>query len=256
MAEKKRGREESLPTEPPPLKKRRDDGAQDAPVRVYCDGVFDLFHFGHARALKQAKELMPHTTVVAGVCSDDTVRKYRGGTIFTQEERYECVRACKWADEVIEDAPWYVDEEFLEKHKIDYVVHGRGWMHDASGRELYETAKKIGKFKAIQRTEGISSREILLRIIKNFDRFVQDTLALSSREDLRLGPVRAMRFRLQKQIRQLEGIIKSKLDEQREGLLQAWRSIKVFFMKDYLADYASDDDDSLDAALAASPSQP
>jgi choline-phosphate cytidylyltransferase len=29
----------------------------------------------------------------------------------------------RWVDEVIPDAPWVVDEEFLDKHNIDFVAH-------------------------------------------------------------------------------------------------------------------------------------
>ena len=29
----------------------------------------------------------------------------------------------RWVDEVIPDAPWVLNQEFLDKHKIDFVAH-------------------------------------------------------------------------------------------------------------------------------------
>ena len=40
----------------------------------------------------------------------------------------------RWVDEVVTDAPWVINQEFLDKHKIDYVTHDALPYSDASGQ--------------------------------------------------------------------------------------------------------------------------
>jgi len=81
-----------------------DTPSKPRPVRVWTDGCFDLMHFGHANALRQAKALGDY--LVVGVHSDAEIRKNKGPPVMNEEERYAAVAACKWVDEVVKDAPY------------------------------------------------------------------------------------------------------------------------------------------------------
>lgn len=116
----------------------------DRPVRVYADGIFDLFHYGHARALEQAKKSFPNVVLIVGVCSDETTYCYKGRSVMQDFERYESVRHCRWVDEVIEDAPWIITEEFLDKYDIDYVAHDAIPYNSGSNDDVYAQVKELG----------------------------------------------------------------------------------------------------------------
>lgn len=172
---------------PPPLGKLTDPvGYKTNPaptgraVRVYADGVFDLFHLGyiilcnfleisaniesrHMRQLEQAKKAFPDVYLMVGVTGDKETHKRKGLTVLSGQERAETVRHCKWVDEVFEDCPWIVTPQFLEEHKIDYVAHDDLPYGADEGDDIYKPIKEAGKFLVTQRTEGVSTTGIITK---------------------------------------------------------------------------------------------
>lgn len=201
----------------PPANGRRRDGTDpNDPVRIYADGIFDLFHFGHACALEQAKKLFPHVYLLVGVCNDAATNLYKGKTVMTEDERYESVRHCKWVDEVVKDAPWIITEEFLDAHDIDYVAHDALPYADATGQndDVYGPVKRMGRFQETQRTDGVSTSDVILRIIKDYNDYVLRNLSRGySREELGVSLLKERRIRAGASIKNLGAKMKAQRQE-------------------------------------------
>lgn len=75
------------------------------------------------------------------------------------------VSSVKWVNEIIPDAPYEINEEFMNKlfteYKIDYIIHGDDPCLLPDGSDAYAHAKKAGRYKQIKRTEGVSSTDIV-----------------------------------------------------------------------------------------------
>jgi ethanolamine-phosphate cytidylyltransferase len=134
-----------------------DDGHihEGGEIRIFMDGAFDMMHYGHMNAFRLARSLGTH--LVVGVNSDKSITECKGSPLMGDDERLTMVKGCKFVDEVVPDCPYVMSEKYLEwvikTHKIDYVIHGDDPCI-VNGKDVYESAKKAGKFQSIPRTEG------------------------------------------------------------------------------------------------------
>ena len=84
--------------------------------------VGDLFHLKHLKLLEMAADY--GRSLAVGVYNDSTAHQIHNDSPFqTLSERIEIIRACRYVDEVILNAPAVVSEEFMEENGIDLVVH-------------------------------------------------------------------------------------------------------------------------------------
>ena len=128
---------------------------------IYVTMVADLFHYGHIQFLKKAKTY--GTKLVVGLHSDKDVALYKRTPVLTMNERSEVVKACKYVNNVILDAPLETTDEFMDKFGLDIYIHAHP-KHENDKYIFLSKNIKTKQFIRVDYTDGISTTEIIKRI--------------------------------------------------------------------------------------------
>lgn len=124
-----------------------------------------MFHRGHIELLKNAKAL--GEKLIVAVNSDRFVSLYKRTPVFSEEDRLEIVKGCKYADEVflVHD---YDNKPILEQYNIDAIIHGDDWERSSYLKQIRVTEDYLGArnidLVLLPYTEGVSTFEIIKKI--------------------------------------------------------------------------------------------
>eukprot|EP00920_Eleutheroschizon_duboscqi_P036022 GHVT01087208.1.p2 GENE.GHVT01087208.1~~GHVT01087208.1.p2 ORF type:complete len:288 (-),score=24.30 GHVT01087208.1:617-1480(-) len=180
---------------------------------------------GHMRQLEQAKKLYTHCYLIVGVASDVETHRLKGQTVQTMAERAETLRHIRWVDEVIAPCPWVISPEFVAENRLDYVAHDdapysavqnrtkakdkkiekkkREKEKAESSGDIYKWLKDANKFKATQRTSGVSTTDLIVRILQNYEDYVDRSLRRGVKPtELHIGVAKANSILMKKNLQQ------------------------------------------------------
>ncbi len=125
--------------------------------RVITFGTFDVFHVGHLRILKRAKELGNY--LIVGVSTDElNFSKKNKYPVYTQEERKEIIESIGFVDKVFYEHSLEEKRKYLLEYKADILVMGDDW------KGKFDEFSDICQVIYLPRTPSISTTEVIEKI--------------------------------------------------------------------------------------------
>ena len=123
--------------------------------RILVDMSAVLIHHGHIRLLKKAKK---YGEVIVALTTDKEIKKKKKVTPeLNFNQRKEILQSIKFVKKVI-PSPWLINDNYLKKHKIDFIVNGKDNKNDVSKNKLI----------LFNRTKKISTTILRRKIYKNY----------------------------------------------------------------------------------------
>lgn len=121
----------------------------------YTTGVYDLFHVGHVKLLKNAKSMCDK--LIVGVTVDELVKYKNKKAVIPFHERLEVVQSCRYVDLAIPQNE-INKVEAIKKLKATRLFVGDDWYGDEKWKEMEKDLKILDcKIIYFPYTTGTSS---------------------------------------------------------------------------------------------------
>ena len=106
----------------------------------YTTGVFDLFHVGHMRLLKNAKSMCDW--LIVGITIDELVAYKNKRAVIPYEERFEIVSGCRYVDLAVPQQT--MDKlDAYNRYKFDIMFVGDDWYKTNKWEDVENEFKKL-----------------------------------------------------------------------------------------------------------------
>lgn len=123
--------------------------------------------------------------LLVGLHNDEDIAKNKGPTVMNLAERVAAVNACRFSTMCVPHAPYVTSIPWISHYGCQYVTHGDDITSDASGEDCYRFVKRAGRMKIVPRTPGISTTDLVSRMLNiTKDHFIDSLLdCIEGRED-------------------------------------------------------------------------